>query len=131
MVHRQSPEGGFHCGLLNIKESRYLSLACRICAEYGARVVKTYYCPDFEKIVEGCPVPVVIAGGPKCNTFLEVLEFVHDGIKRGAAGVNLGRNIWQDECPVGAARALQTVIHEKASPKDANDLYLSVKKKVL
>ncbi len=111
------------------KESRYLSLACRICAEYGARVVKTYYCPDFEKIVEGCPVPVVIAGGPKCNTFLEVLEFVHDGIERGAAGVNLGRNIWQDECPVGAARALQAVIHEKVSPKDANDLYLSVKKK--
>lgn len=110
------------------KEARYLSLACRICAEYGARVVKTYYCEDFEKIVEGCPVPVVIAGGPKCDTFLEVLQFVHDGIARGAAGVNLGRNIWQDECPPGAARALKAVIHENISPKDAHELYLSMKK---
>lgn len=110
------------------KEARYLSLACRICAEYGARVVKTYYCEDFEKIVEGCPVPVVIAGGPKCDTFLEVLQFVHDGIARGAAGVNLGRNIWQDECPAGAARALKAVIHENALPKDAHELYMSMKK---
>jgi DhnA-type fructose-1,6-bisphosphate aldolase and related enzymes len=109
------------------KEARYLTLACRICAEYGAKVVKTYYCDNFEDIVNGCPVPVVIAGGPKTDSVLGVFEFVHDGIKKGAAGVNLGRNIWQDECPTGVARGLQAVIHENATPKDALDLYMSMK----
>lgn len=109
------------------KEARYLSLACRICAEYGARVVKTYYCDDFEDIVKGCPVPVVIAGGPKTDSILGVFEFVYDGIQKGAAGVNLGRNIWQDECPAGVACALQAVIHENATPKEAMDIYSSMK----
>jgi 3-hydroxy-5-phosphonooxypentane-2,4-dione thiolase len=109
------------------KEARYLTLACRICAEYGARVVKTYYCDDFEKIVNGCPVPVVIAGGPKTDSVLEVLQFVYDGIQKGAAGVNLGRNIWQNECPQGVARALQAVIHENAKPKEANEMFLAMK----
>jgi putative autoinducer-2 (AI-2) aldolase len=111
------------------KEVRYLSLACRICAEMGARVVKTYYCDGFEKIVNGCPVPVVIAGGPKTDNISEVFQFVYDGLQKGAIGVNLGRNIWQDECPAGVARALQAVIHEKATPKEANDLYLEMKSK--
>lgn len=110
------------------KEARYLALACRICAELGASVVKTYYCADFEKVTGGCPVPVVIAGGPKTDSELEVLEFVYDGMQRGAIGVNLGRNIWQNECPVGMARALQALIHEKATPNEAYDLYLGVKK---
>ncbi len=109
------------------RESRYLTLACRICAEMGARVVKTYYCDGFEKITAGCPVPVVIAGGPKTDSVLEVLEFVYDGIQMGAAGVNLGRNIWQNECPAGVARALQAVIHENKTPKEANEMYLSMK----
>jgi putative autoinducer-2 (AI-2) aldolase len=69
----------------------------------------------------------VIAGGPKCETQLEVLEFVHDGMQRGAIGVNLGRNVWQDDHPVAAARALQAVIHENATPKQAFDLYETVK----
>jgi 3-hydroxy-5-phosphonooxypentane-2,4-dione thiolase len=107
------------------KESRYLSLACRICAELGASVVKTYYCEEFEKVAQGCPVPVVIAGGPKTDSELEVLEFVHDGIQRGAIGVNLGRNIWQNPNPPGMARALQALIHENATPADAYDLYQS------
>jgi 3-hydroxy-5-phosphonooxypentane-2,4-dione thiolase len=110
------------------KEARYLALACRICAELGASVVKTYYCEDFEKVTGGCPVPVVIAGGPKTDSELEVLEFVYDGMQRGAIGVNLGRNIWQNQCPVGMARALQALIHQKATPQGAYDLYLSVKK---
>ncbi len=111
------------------KETRFLTMACRVCAEAGADVVKTYYCENFEEIVEGCPVPVVIAGGPKTDSQLEVLEFVHDGMQRGSAGVNLGRNIWQDACPTGMARALQAVIHEEATPKDAYDIYLSMKSK--
>jgi putative autoinducer-2 (AI-2) aldolase len=111
------------------QQTRFLSMACRICAEAGADVVKTYYCEDFEKVVEGCPVPVVIAGGPKTDSQLEVLQFVHDGMQRGAAGVNLGRNIWQDACPPGMAAALKAVIHEEATPKDAYDLYETMKSK--
>jgi putative autoinducer-2 (AI-2) aldolase len=112
---------------LEKRDARYLALSCRIAAELGADVVKTYYSEEFEKITETCPVPVVIAGGPKCETQLEVLEFVHDGMQRGAIGVNLGRNVWQDEHPVAAARALQAVIHENATPQQAFDLYETVK----
>jgi putative autoinducer-2 (AI-2) aldolase len=112
-------------------DARFLALACRICAEFGARVVKTYYCENFEKVTGGCPVPVVIAGGPKTDSELEVLQFVYDGMQRGAIGVNLGRNIWQNECPVGMARALQVLIHEKATPQQAYDLFLSIKKGVM
>lgn len=108
------------------KESRYLAMACRICAEMGAGVVKTYYCENFEKITQGCPVPVVIAGGPKTESVLEVLEFVYDGMQRGAIGVNLGRNIWQNEHPTAVAQALRAVIHENCSPKEAHDLFLNV-----
>jgi putative autoinducer-2 (AI-2) aldolase len=107
------------------QETRFLALACRICAEAGAHVVKTYYTKDFGKVVEGCPVPVVIAGGPKTDNQLDVLKFVHDGMQRGARGVNLGRNIWQDANPVGMARALRAVIHAKASPEQALELYRS------
>jgi putative autoinducer-2 (AI-2) aldolase len=88
-------------------------------------VVKTYYTEDFERVVEGCPVPVVIAGGPKTDSQLEVLKFVHDGMRRGARGVNLGRNIWQDADPPGMARALRAVIHEQAAPEAAYELYRS------
>lgn len=113
---------------LEKRDARYLALSCRIAAELGARVVKTYWCENFEKVAESCPVPVVMAGGPKCETQLEVLEFVYDGMQRGAIGVNLGRNVWQDEHPVAMARALQAVIHEKATPKQAFDLFKSLAK---
>ena len=108
-------------------DARFLALACRICAEFGASVVKTYYCDNFEKVTGGCPVPVVIAGGPKTDSELEVFQFVYDGMQRGAIGVNLGRNIWQNECPVGMAQALKELIHGGATPQQAYDLYLSVK----
>ena len=113
---------------LEKRDARYLGLSCRICAEMGARVVKTYWCEDFEKVVEGCPVPVVIAGGPICETELEVFEFVHDGLERGAIGINLGRNVWKHEHPVPMMRALRAVIHDKAAPKDALDLFMELKK---
>jgi putative autoinducer-2 (AI-2) aldolase len=108
-------------------DARFLALACRICAEFGASVVKTYYCENFSKVTQGCPVPVVIAGGPKTDSELEVFQFVYDGIQQGAIGVNLGRNIWQNECPVGMARGLQALIHENLPPQEAYDLYLSIK----
>jgi len=113
---------------LEKRTARYLGLCSRIAAELGARVVKTYYCEeDFEKIVEGCPVPVVIAGGPKVDTELEVFEFVYDGLQKGAIGVNLGRNIWQHQYPVAMIRAIRGVIHENLTPKEAQQLFEQVK----
>jgi 3-hydroxy-5-phosphonooxypentane-2,4-dione thiolase len=105
------------------RESRYLALACRIAAELGARVVKTYWCEEhFDQVVNGCPVPVIMAGGPKCETELEVLEFVHDGIQKGAVGINLGRNVWQSPHPVAMAKALRAIVHDQASVKQAHEI---------
>jgi putative autoinducer-2 (AI-2) aldolase len=112
---------------LDKREARYLAMCCRIAAELGARVVKTYWCKDFDKVTGGCPVPVVVAGGPKCKTELEVFEFVYDGLQRGAIGVNLGRNVWQNKYPVAMARALQAIIHGHAAPRDAEGLFRSAK----
>lgn len=105
---------------LEKRDARYLSLACRIAAELGARVVKTYWCSEFEQVTESCPAPVVIAGGPKTDDAREVFAFVRDGIDRGAIGVNLGRNIWQHYDPIGVAKGLRAVIHEGASVDEAN-----------
>jgi putative autoinducer-2 (AI-2) aldolase len=113
---------------LEKREARYLALCCRVAAEIGARVVKTYYCSEkFEKVVEGCPVPVVIAGGPKVATQRQVFDFVYDGIQKGAIGVNLGRNIWQTESPVAAIRAIRAVIHDGYTPQEAENLFEQVK----
>lgn len=112
---------------LEKRDARYLGLCCRIAAELGASVVKTYWCEDFEKVVEGCPVPVVMAGGPKCETAREVFEFVHDGMQRGAIGINLGRNVWQSEHPAAVARALRAIIHESADVDQADALYEEMK----
>ena len=114
---------------LGKRDSRFLSLSCRIAAELGAHFVKTYYCEGFEKVVEGCPVPVVIAGGPKLDTMKDVLQLTHDAVSRGAVGVDMGRNIWQSEHPVAAIRAVRAVVHEKYSVKKALALYESIKGK--
>lgn len=113
---------------LEKRDSRYLALCCRICAELGARVVKTYWCDDgFDKVVSGCPVPVVMAGGPQADTEREVLEFVHDGIQNGSIGINLGRNIWQSEFPVPMIRALRHIVHENGTVNEAQEVFNSVK----
>lgn len=109
------------------RDARYLALCCRIAAELGAKVVKTYWCENFEKVVNGCPVPVVIAGGPKVDTEREVLEFVHDGMQRGAIGVNLGRNIWQSPHPVAIIRAIRHIIHGNGTVNEAMDIFKAVK----
>jgi putative autoinducer-2 (AI-2) aldolase len=108
--------------------ARYLALCCRIAAELGARVVKTYYCEEnFEKVVDGCPVPVVMAGGPKVDTELQVFEFVFDGLQKGSIGVNLGRNIWQHQYPVAMIKAIHGIIHKNLNPKEAQELFEQVK----
>jgi putative autoinducer-2 (AI-2) aldolase len=112
---------------LEKRDARYLALACRIAAELGARVVKTYWCEDFDKVVNGCPVPVVIAGGPKCETEREVFEFVYDGMQKGAIGINLGRNVWQSPQPQAMAASLRAIIHENANVKKAMDVFNEMK----
>ncbi|MBU0683593.1 MAG: 3-hydroxy-5-phosphonooxypentane-2,4-dione thiolase [Candidatus Omnitrophota bacterium] len=110
------------------REARYLALCCRIAAELGARVVKTYWCEkDFDKVINGCPVPVVMAGGPKCETEREVFEFVYDGMQKGARGINLGRNVWQSPDPRGVAAGLNAIVHKGATVSQAQELFEEVK----
>jgi len=108
---------------LEKRDARYLGLCCRIAAEFGAKVVKTYWCEEFDKVVNGCPVPIVMAGGPRCETAQEVFEFVYDGMQKGAIGLNLGRNVWQHEYPVPMMKALRAIIHENADVKAARDIF--------
>ena len=113
---------------LDQRDSRYLAMACRICAEMGAKVVKTYWCADgFDRVVGGCPVPVVMAGGPRADTELEVLEFVHDGMQNGAIGINLGRNIWQSPHPVPMIRALRHIVHGSGTVAEAQEVFESAR----
>ena len=109
-----------------VRDARYLALCCRIAAELGAHLVKTYYCEGFEKVVKTCPVPLVMAGGKKLPE-LEALELTHNAIKRGAAGVDMGRNIFQADAPVAMIQAVRAVVHENLSPNRAYDLYKSLK----
>jgi putative autoinducer-2 (AI-2) aldolase len=104
---------------LEKRDAKYLSLCCRIAAELGAHFVKTYYCDDFEKVVKTCPVPLVIAGGPKLDTEMDALHLVHRAIQSGARGVDMGRNVWQNKNPVGMIKAIRAIVHESAPVKKA------------
>lgn len=108
---------------LEKRDSRFLSLSCRIAAEMGASVVKTYYCDGFDAVVGGCPVPIVIAGGPKLETEMDVFQLVYDALQQGAAGVDMGRNIWQNDHAVAMIRAIRALVHENATPRVAMELY--------
>src|SRR3989338_4377810 len=107
---------------LEKRDARYLALACSIAAELGAHFVKTYYCEGFEKVVKSCPVPLVIAGGPKLETELDALNIAHAAIHEGASGVDMGRNIWQSKNPIGMIKAIRAIVHENASVKAAGAL---------
>jgi 3-hydroxy-5-phosphonooxypentane-2,4-dione thiolase len=110
-----------------VRDARYLGLACRVAAELGAHIVKTYYCEDFEKVVEGCPVPVIIAGGKKLSIEKDVLRLTFNAVKSGATGVDMGRNIWQSEYPVAMIQAIRSVVHEGFDVESAYRKYLSLK----
>jgi len=107
---------------LEKRDARYLGLCCRIAAELGAQMVKTYYCEDFGKVVKSCPVPLVIAGGPKLKTEMDALKLAHAAVNEGAAGVDMGRNIWQSDNAVGMIKAIRKIVHENASVKEASKL---------
>ncbi|MGI0045785.1 MAG: 3-hydroxy-5-phosphonooxypentane-2,4-dione thiolase [Nitrosotalea sp.] len=112
---------------LEKRDARYLSLACRIAAEFGAHLVKTYYCENFEKVVKSCPVPVIIAGGPKLATELDALKLTFDAIQAGAAGVDMGRNIWQSDYPVPMIKAVKAIVHQNATVKEAQEIFNKLK----
>ena len=107
-----------------VRDARYLGLACRIAGELGAHVVKTYYCEKFEKVIEGCPVPVIIAGGKKLEKEIDVLELTFNAIREGASGVDMGRNIWQSDSPIAMIKAVKSIVHENFSIKEASDLLM-------
>ncbi len=104
------------------KDARYLSLACRIAAEQGAHIVKTYYCDDFEKVVESCPVPIIIAGGKKIPE-RDALQLTYNAIKAGAVGVDMGRNIWQSDNPVPMIKAVRSIVHGNSNVDQAYSLF--------
>jgi putative autoinducer-2 (AI-2) aldolase len=113
------------------RDARYLGLATRICAELGAQIVKTYYAEDgFERVTAGCPVPVVLAGGKK-QPELDALTMAYRAVQEGAAGVDMGRNIFQSETPAAMLHAVAKVVHENARPEDAYEVFrdLSQEKK--
>jgi putative autoinducer-2 (AI-2) aldolase len=110
-----------------VRDAQYMRLACRIAAELGATFVKTYYVADgFETVTASCPVPIVIAGGKKLPE-LDALKMAHAAISQGAAGVDMGRNIFQAESPVAMIQAVRKVVHEGLSPEQAHDVYQTIR----
>src|SRR4026207_1176707 len=108
------------------REGGYLGLSCRIAAELGAHIVKTYYCDDFDELIGSCPIPVIVAGGKKTPE-MEALELTYNAVKRGAVGVDMGRNIFQSDCPGGMIQAVRAIVHENVSVRDAYKIYESAK----
>lgn len=109
------------------RTKRYFQLATRILAELGANIIKTYYCEGFEEVTSACPVPIVIAGGKKLPE-KEALGMAHNAIADGAAGVDMGRNIFQAESPVAMLKAVRSVVHCGASADEAYEMYCELKK---
>ena len=110
-----------------VRDARYFRLATRICAELGAHYIKTYYVEkDFETVTASCPVPIVIAGGKKIPE-LDALNMAYNAIQQGAAGVDMGRNIFQSEAPVAMIKAVRSVVHENETAEKAFELYNSLK----
>lgn len=106
-----------------VRDARYLGLATRICAENGAQVIKTYFCEEkFEQVTNACPVPIVIAGGKKLPE-ADALKMAWRAIDQGASGVDMGRNIFQAEAPIGMIKAVRMIVHEGATPEQAFDFY--------
>jgi putative autoinducer-2 (AI-2) aldolase len=112
------------------RDARYLGLACRISAEIGAQMVKTYFCDGFEAIVRDTPVPLVVAGGKKIPE-RDAIRMAHDAVAAGAAGVDMGRNIFQSDAPVGMIRAVRAVVHDGASVDEGFEIYREERERAL
>ncbi len=110
------------------RDAKYFRLACRICAELGAHIVKTYFVPEgFETVTASCPVPIVMAGGKKLPE-LEALTMAYNAVQQGASGVDMGRNIFQSDAPKAMMTAVTKVVHENMKPAEALKLYRTLKK---
>ncbi len=110
-----------------VRDARYLGLATRVCAENGANVIKTYYCDEkFEQVANCCPIPIVIAGGKKLPE-RDALTLAKNAISQGAAGVDMGRNIFQSDSPVGMLLAVREIVHKNATVDQAFDCYETYK----
>ena len=109
------------------RSPRYFRLACRICAELGAHYVKTYYIPKgFESVTASCPVPIVMAGGKKMDE-LDALTMAYKAVQEGAAGVDMGRNIFQADSPAAMIQAVSAVVHKNLAPDQAHEMYVDLK----
>ena len=108
------------------RDARYFGLASRVCAENGANIVKTYYCEGFSNVVASCPVPIVIAGGKKLPE-LDALELCYKAINEGAAGVDMGRNVFQSDNPVAMIQAVKGVVHDGLTPAQGFELFNDLK----
>src|SRR5438034_11544100 len=116
-------------GTAMVRDAKYFRLACRIIAELGAQYVKTYYVDDgFETVTASCPVPIVMAGGKKLPE-LDALTMAYNAVQQGAAGVDMGRNIFQSDAPKAMIAAVAAIVHKNVKPKDAFDLFNSLKSK--
>src|SRR5271167_3125598 len=110
-----------------VRDAKYFRLACRICAELGAQFVKTYYVAEgFETVTASCPVPVVMAGGQKLPE-IEALTMAYNAVQQGAAGVDMGRNIFQSDTPKAMIAAVHAVVHQNLKPAEALDMFKSLK----
>ena len=109
-----------------VRDAKYLSLASRIAAELGARIVKTYFCDGFERVIQSCPVPVVIAGGKKIPE-REALEMAYKAVQIGASGVDMGRNIFQAESPIAMVQAVRSIVQDDYNVDKAFQLYNDLK----
>lgn len=113
---------------LGKKDARFMALCCRIAAEIGTHLVKTYYCEDFDKVVDSCPAPIVVAGGRKIPE-KEALEMTYNAIQGGAIGVDMGRNIWQSDHPIAMIKAVREIVHKGANVKEAMEGFKANTKK--
>jgi len=105
------------------KDPQFIALGARVGAEHGADIIKTYYTEtDFDKVVAGCPVPVMIAGGPKCETDLDTLNMIYGALQGGAKGIVMGRNVWQSPHPTALLSAVYGLIHENLNVRESADL---------
>lgn len=110
-----------------VRDARYFRLACRICAELGAQIIKTYYVPDgFGTITASCPVPIVMAGGKKIPV-LDALTMAYNAVQEGASGVDMGRNIFQADAPKAMMQVIHKLVHEDMKPAEAYELYETFK----
>jgi putative autoinducer-2 (AI-2) aldolase len=112
-----------------VRDAKYFRLACRIIAELGAQYVKTYYVDEgFDTVTSSCPVPIVMAGGKKLPE-LDALTMAYNAVQQGAAGVDMGRNIFQSDAPKAMIAAVGAVVHKNMKPKEAFDMFNSLKAK--